>query len=434
MEQPHDPPADLGASLKPIDEPAPPRWQPTAGTFPHAEFLMADPAGADPAPAGGDDIESRPSEPPFIVASDPPFAAPPVDPHAAAHVPERSEMPSDLPPAVLAELATPAASKDPAPPRRRSRPNRSPEAEAIQTFEDSFLAAGSHPSIHSDDDASFDSGRSGLGSTQPPIRGGRDGDAVGALPSARAERHSDSFRDPALGEKFAALSSTSAQSARRRRRVTIATLCLVVMAVVLAAYPFFGDGVRVDLSSDELRSATSTSTTPAAPAPGTRIAEPGPSSTGSGIVTTSPPIAAVPTPSPTAAPVPTPTEPRMARSEDRPAPTAQASAGETRPARVPREVAERLARRQATANRSQDNAAVTPTAERTRSDTGRPRAESAGRPARAERGSPAAEPPTEARANRRSGTDESAADSGGSITCTERILALNLCGPRPRKE
>ncbi len=93
MEQPHDPPADLGASLKPIDEAAPPRWQPTGGTFPHAEFLMADPAGADPAPAsGGADIESRPSEPPFIVASDPPFAAPPVDPHAAAHAPERSEM------------------------------------------------------------------------------------------------------------------------------------------------------------------------------------------------------------------------------------------------------------------------------------------------------------------------------------------------------
>ncbi len=351
--------------------------------------------------------------------------------------PSAARWPSDLPPAVLAELATPAANKDPAPARRRSRPNRSPEAEAIQTFEDSFLAAGSHPSIHSDDDASFDSGRSGHGSTQPPIRGGRDGDAFGALPSARAGRNSDSFRDPALGEKFAALSSTSAQAARRRRRVTIATLCLVVMAVVLAAYPFFGDGVRVDLSSDELRSAASTSTTPAAPAaptPGTRVAEPAPSSTGSGVVTTSPPIAAVPTPSPAAAPVPTPPAPRVARSDDRPAPAAQASAGETRPARVPREVAERLARRQAAASRTQDNAAVTPTAERTRSDTGRPRAESAGAAGARRTREPGAEPPTEARANRRSGTDETAADSGGSITCTERILALNLCGPRPRKE
>ena len=437
MEPPHHPPADLGAILKPIDEPSPPRWQPSGGTFPHAEFLMADPAGGDPAPAsGGAATESRPSEPPFIVASDPPFAAPPVDPHAAGRAPQRGEMPSDLPPAVLAELATPAASKDPAPVRRRSRPNRSPEAEAIQTFEDSFFAAGSHPSLHSDDDASFDSGRSGLGSTQPPIRGGRDVDAFGALPSARAGRNSDSFRDPALGEKFAALSSTSAQAAQRRRRVTIAALCLVGIAVVLAAYPFFGDGVRVNLSSDELRSAASTSTTPAAPAapaPGTRVAEPVPSSTGSGVVTTSPPIAAVPTPAPVAAPVPAPA-PNVAPSDDRPAPTARASAGETRPARVPREVAERLARRQTPANRTQDNAAVAPTTEQTRSDTGRPRTESSGLPAGAERTSPVAEAPAEARANRRSGTDETAAEAGGSITCTERILALNLCGPRPRKE
>ena len=218
--------------------------------------------------------------------------------------------------------------------------------------------------------------------------------------------------------------------------ITIAALCLVGIAVVLAAYPFFGDGVRVNLSSDELRSAASTSTTPAAPAapaPGTRVAEPVPSSTGSGVVTTSPPIAAVPTPAPVAAPVPAPA-PNVAPSDDRPAPTARASAGETRPARVPREVAERLARRQTPANRTQDNAAVAPTTEQTRSDTGRPRAESSGLPAGAERTSPVAEAPAEARANRRSGTDETAAEAGGSITCTERILALNLCGPRPRKE
>ena len=124
----------------------------------------------------------------------------------------------------------------------------------------------------------------------------------------------------------------------------------------------------------------------------------------------------------------------MARADDRPAPAAQASAGETRPARVPREVAERLARRQTPPARTPADAAVTPTAERTRSDTGRPRAEAAGQQARAERASPAAEPSTEARANRRRGADETAADTGGSITCTERILALNLCGPRPRKE
>ena len=117
-----------------------------------------------------------------------------------------------------------------------------------------------------------------------------------------------------------------------------------------------------------------------------------------------------------------------------PAPAAQAPSSEGRPARVPREVVERLARRQTPPpERAQDNAAVTPTAERTRTDTARARIDAAGPQARAERASPAAEPPADARANRRRGAEETA-DSGGSITCTERILALNLCGPPPRKE
>jgi hypothetical protein len=170
--------------------------------------------GGDPAPAsGGAATESRPSEPPFIVASDPPFAAPPVDPHAAGRAPQRGEMPSDLPPAVLAELATPAASKDPAPVRRRSRPNRSPEAEAIQTFEDSFFAAGSHRRS-----TAMTMPRSTAGAPVSAAPSRRSAAVAMSMPSARCRRRAPGATATRSATRPSARNSPRCPTPRRRRR------------------------------------------------------------------------------------------------------------------------------------------------------------------------------------------------------------------------
>jgi hypothetical protein len=140
--------------------------------------------------------------------------------------------------------------------------------------------------------------------------------------------------------------------------------------------------------------------------------------------------------------VPAPT----ARSDERAAPPAQGptpqtaqatSPGENRAARPPREVAERLARRQADTTRTPAGANATSTAERNRIDADRARVEAARSRPPVERAAATADDaaPVDTRANRRrAAADDTAADSGGSITCTERILALNLCGPSTRKE
>ena len=454
------PPADLAAALEPIDDAMPPRWQSNnrrtesdVPLWPHAIVAESDPppsstsieAASAPAAARAPAAPPTPSfivasDPPSFVANDPPLTGAPSDAAGAGRANDLPPIPADVP--FVAPLPEPTTAK------RRAKKSRSREESEIRTFEDSFFAAGSHPPIHSDDDASFDSSRSGLGSTHPPVRGGRDSDAFGPLPSARAERTRDALRDESVGERFSALASTSAQAARRRRRVTIATLCAVLVAIVLGAYPFFGNGVRIDLSSDELRSATSLSTTPVAPSPDATTAPAEGRSAGRTALPTplTTPSTVTPTPGPPAAPG------RVARSEERarpsaqvptpqaqtpPAQTAQAApATETRPARVPREVAERLARRQAEATRAAAaDAAVTPSADRNRVDADRARAEAARTRPPVERVSAADEAPTEVRANRRrAAADETAADGGGSITCTERILALNLCGPSTRKE
>ena len=429
-----DPRADLAAALPYLDEPLPARWQPRGSRH----------EGADPfpAPASVAESETTPAghaatsvwpKPPFVVSSDPPFTVPNDSPVAGTpSIPGGTDFLNELPSTPPDPL--PIAPRSDPPAAKRRKASRSQEESALQTFEDSFFAAGTHPSIHSDDDASFDSGRSGLGSTQPPVRGGRDVDSFGPLPSARTERASDSFRDEALGEKFAALASTSARAARRRRRATIAGLCLVAVVGVLAAYQFFGNGVRIDLSADELRSAASMSTTPLVPTPVDRGLEAAPTTPDAGIAKRTAPGAAALAP---AAPTPVaPTRPapsRVARNDADPAPTAQASGSEARPGRLPREVVERLARRENPPVRTPADAAVASTTDRNRSDGTRPRAEAAGPRPQAERAGAADEAPIDARANRRRTGDEPAAESG-SITCTERILALNLCGPPTRKE
>ena len=421
--------AEPDAALHPFDDPLPARWQPRGARLGGADLFPAPAtvAESEATPAGHAAASVWP-EPPSVVASDPPFVVSNESPVAGApSTPGRTDWPNALPPTSTDPLPIPPRSDPPVAKRRKA--SRSREESALQTFEDSFLAAGAHPSIHSDDDASFDSGRSGLGSTQPPVRGGRAVDPVRPLASARTERAGDSFRDEALGEKFAALASTSARAARRRRLVTIASLCGVAVVGFLAAYPFFGNGVRIDLSSDELRSAASTSTTPLAPTPLARVPEANPTAPAAGIANRTAPGAAAPAP---AAP-PRPAPPRLARNDADPAPTAQASGSEARPGRPPREVVERLARRQTPPVQAPADAAVASTADRNRSDGNRPRAEAAGSRPQAERLGAADEPPTDVRVNRRRAGDDPAAESG-SITCTERILALNLCGPPTRKE
>jgi hypothetical protein len=464
------PSPDLAAALTPIDESLPPRWpsksrHPDGDALPWPQAIVVE---SDP-PASATSIEAAAtsaaaSTPPFVFTSDPPFLVPnDPPPTGTPSTGDAAERANDLPP-IGADAPFVAPPRDPATAKRRARKGRSREESAIQTFEDSFLTAGSHPPIHSDDDASFDNSRAALASTHPPVRGGRDPDAFGPLPSARAERTSDALHDESLGERFAALASTSAQAARRRRRVTIAALCAVLVAVVLGVYPFFGNGVRVDLSSDELRSAASMSTSPLAPAAvaPTPDARPAPAGARSAGRTEQPAPATTPAPAPATAttsatptarptapaavspapPVPAPT----ARSDERAAPPAQGptpqtaqatSPGENRAARPPREVAERLARRQADTTRTPAGAAATSTAERNRIDADRARAEAARSRPPVERAAATADDaaPVDTRANRRrAAADDTAADSGGSITCTERILALNLCGPSTRKE
>jgi hypothetical protein len=308
--------ADLAAALPYLDEPLPARWQPRGSRH----------EGVDPfpAPASVAESEATPAghaatsvwpKPPFVVSSDPPFTVPNDSPVAGTpSIPGGTDFLNELPSTPPDPL--PIAPRSDPPAAKRRKASRSQEESALQTFEDSFFAAGAHPSIHSDDDASFDSGRSGLGSTQPPVRGGRDVDSFGPLPSARTERASDSFRDEALGEKFAALASASARAARRRRRATIAGLCLVAVVGVLAAYQFFGNGVRIDLSADELRSAASMSTTPLVPTPVDRGPEAAPTTPDAGIAKRTAPGAAALAPA-----APTPVAPTVLRRRAWPATT-----------------------------------------------------------------------------------------------------------------
>lgn len=288
--------------------------------------------------------------------------------------------------------------------------DRGAEHPPIETFEGSAVSAGEHPPIRiGDDEPAVGAHGIGFGPAEPPTRRDADVDAFGPLPSARQE--SDPFHDVALGERFAELAQASARNARRRRRVTLAAGGVLVAVMIAVAYPTFRSGVRIDLSSQELQSAAAPARPDAPRTPSAVDQTPAPA-------TASTQTATAPAAEPAATPRAAPPVPPAARTADRadqppvvaaPAPPATNRASRT----PPREVLERFERRQP------------PTAGPARDTVGGPN-----EPARAEAAAP---PPTGAAAA--GATDETRTDNS-SITCTERILALGLCGPEPssRKE
>lgn len=282
----------------------------------------------------------------------------------------------------------------------------------IETFEYPSSADAEHPPIRIDaDDSAADAGRFSFGPDDHPVQRGPAVDAFGPLPSARGE--SDPFHDAALGERFAELAAASARSARRRRHVTLVATGLLLAALAVVAYSIFEGGVHVDLSADELRSAATGSTTAGSPDAAKVAVEPAAPPMTSISQATPPPGAGRAEP-PTAAPDRQPNGQRPGRTHApivaAPAPTPTATPNAvpaTRSARTPPPaVIERFERRQP----APANAAA---AETTTAQGDAPRAETA---------SPT---PAGARAGDGSG------DANASITCTERILALGLCGPEP---
>jgi hypothetical protein len=281
----------------------------------------------------------------------------------------------------------------------------------IETFEGSAVAAHEHPPIRTGDDEPA-VGPQGIefGPTEPPILRHAAVDAFGPLPSARQEI--DPFHDVALGEKFAELAQASARNARRRRRITLAAGGVLVAVMIAVAYPTFRSGVRIDLSSQELQSAAAArpdaARTPAAvdqtPAPAT-ASTPG----------TTAPAAEGPA-TPRAAP-PVPAAARAADRADQPAvvtaPPAAPPATNRASRTPPREVLERF--------------------ERVQPSTARPARDAVGAPNEPVGTEAAASPPPGAA---RAGSNDATRTDNSSITCTERILALGLCGPEPssRKE
>ena len=202
----------------------------------------------------------------------------------------------------------------------------------------------------------------------------------------------------------------SARNARRRRRITLAAGGVLVAVMIAVAYPTFRSGVRIDLSSQELQSAAAPAR-PDAPRTPPAVDQTPAQATASAQTATAP--AAEPAATPRAAP---PVHQRRAR---RIAPISRRSsrAGATR-------------NEQGVAHA----AAGSPRALRTAAAAHRGTcSRHGGRPERA--GSCRSR---RSAADRRRGgrpTDETRTDNS-SITCTERILALGLCGPEPssRKE
>jgi len=278
------------------------------------------------------------------------------------------------------------------------------------------FARGEHPpiAIH-DDEPEATPEPLPFGPADHAPRHGVDADAFGPLPTARQE--ADPFHDTALSEKFAELAEASARSARRRRRVTLSVAGLMLVALGLVAYPILWSGVRVDLSKDELRNAATLSTNGDAPGAAKTPAQPAPPP----VASTTPaarPATPKPQRTPPAAP---PTARRTDRTADRvaaapPAVPAPSPPSADRPARTPpREVVERAEQQQTAPVETAAKGTPAPVA--TAIDAAR--VETVVPPAAAV--VPAGDAPR---------TDNS------SITCTERILALGLCGPDPstRKE